>query len=115
VGVAVGDGAFLVVDGGEHDAAGRLHGARVRNIHHFGHPSGNGERSTGLHRDEQPAFADEPLEIGDSLVAETAADVVSGVQAGCDEVWSFGGVFPRTWIASHGKAAQYGAQASGAS
>src|SRR5437016_1120519 len=59
--VTVSDGAFLVVDGGEHDAARGLHGAGVGNVDHFRHAAGDGERSAGLHRDEQAAFADEEL------------------------------------------------------
>src|SRR5713226_4413430 len=49
--VTVSDGAFLVVDHGEYDAAGRLHGAGVGYVHHFGHAAGDRKRCTGLHSD----------------------------------------------------------------
>src|SRR5207245_4341632 len=81
--------------------------------HQFRDAAGHRKRSAGLHGDEQSAFADEALKIGEALIAEAAADVVSGVQTGRHKVWRFGGVFPWTWIASHGQSAQYGAQASG--
>src|SRR6266849_3857449 len=108
--VAVGDGAFFVVNGGKYDAAGGLHGAGIGNVHHFGHAAGDGERSAGLHGDEQAAFADEALQIGEALIAEAAADVVGGVQTGGYKVGSFGGVFPWPRVASHGQAAQDSAQ-----
>src|SRR5947207_955434 len=64
--VAVGDGAFLVVHGGQDDAAGRLHGARVGDVHHFRHTAGDGHGSAALHGHEQAAFADKALEIGEA-------------------------------------------------
>src|SRR5438552_5502273 len=112
--VTVGDGAFLVIDRGEHHAAGGLHGASIGNIHHFRHTAGDGERSAGLHSNEQTSLADEALEICKALIAEPAANIVSGVQAGGHKVGSLGGIFPGTRIASHRQAAQRGAQASGA-
>src|SRR6266576_584716 len=65
--VTISDGAFLVVDGGEHDAAGGLHGAGVGNIDHFRHAAGDGQRSARLHSDEQAAIADKALQIGKAL------------------------------------------------
>src|SRR5437667_3371209 len=112
--VAVGEGAFLVIDRGEDHAAGGLHGARIGNIHHFRYAASDGQRSAGLHGDEQSAFADEALDIGAALITKAAANVVGGIQARSDKVGSFNGIFPGTRIASHGQAAQHGAQTSGA-
>src|ERR1700687_892719 len=103
--VTVSDGAFLVVDGGEHDAAGRLHAARLRDIHHFRHAAGNRQRSAGLHGDEQAAVTDKALKIGKALIAEAAANIFGRVQARSDQVWSFDRIFPGARITAHRQAA----------
>src|SRR6266404_5393865 len=113
--VTVSDGAFLIVDGGEHDAAGGLHGAGVGNIDHFRHAAGDGQRSAALHSDEQAAITDKALHIGKALVAEAAANVVGGVEPGGDKVGSFIGVFPGAPITAHRQATQHGAQSRGTS
>src|SRR4029077_19977963 len=108
--VTIGDGAFLVVDSGENDAAGSLHGASVGNVHHFGHAASDGERCAGLHGDEQATFANETLKIGEALVAEAAANVVGRVETRSYKVGSFGRIFPGAGIPAHWQATKDGAQ-----
>ncbi len=112
--VTVSDGAFLVVDHRKHDAAGRLHGAGIGNVHHFRHTAGNGERSARLHSYEQTAFANKAFKIGEALIAEAAANVVRGVQTRSHKVGSFSRIFPRARITTHRQAAKHGAQTRGA-
>src|SRR5712672_2410707 len=108
--VAVSDGTFLIVNGGENDAAGSLHGAGIGDIHPFGHAASDGKRGASLYGDEQAALTDKALEIGEALVAEATANVVGGVKTWSDKVWSIGGIFPGTRIAAHRQAAKNGTQ-----
>src|SRR5207253_8532987 len=110
--VAVSDGAFLVVDGRDDDAAGRLHGAGVGNIDHLGHAASNGKRGTRLHGEQEPAVTDKALEIGETLIAEAAADIRGGIEAGGDKVGSVVGVLPGSWPAAHGQSADDRAKTS---
>src|SRR5262249_32525669 len=62
--VPIGYGALLVIDGGLHDAAGRLHGAGLGDVNQIGHGAGDGKRGAGLNGDQQAAVTDELFQIG---------------------------------------------------
>jgi len=104
--VTVSDGAFLVVDHGEHDAgrAPAWRGASVTFTISV-MAAGDGERSARLHSHEQAAITDKALKIGKTLIAEAAANVVRGIETRSHKVGSFGRIFPRARIAAHRQAA----------